>query len=369
MSIELTDKEKLLLWGLNKHPNATLNELSDILSLKQSTTAAIKNRLMKQHYFFELNIPMLNRLGFEMLGVGIMKFNSLISMKHRFGKTVELMDNSYDLFLAVEGQNIGLAFGFFRDYTNFKKFEEDNTIKLAGLDFLEGKLPIYVLFPFKHSHIRTFFDFWRLLDEVFSLNNTVNTFNDQKWFFPKNSIDLTDKEKLVLLALTEYPNATLKQIGDSINLSRHSVGRIKSKLFEMGLIKKLYLPNFLKLGLNILALYYITFNPKNPPKNEDFILLNSKFSLFFANTSLEAVLVASYRDFKEYLNDKMQKISFLKEKNLIIEEPMIHEISVEKMQITKAFDASMILRTIFDITQPIFDLQRIPSFRSLKETL
>lgn len=367
---DLTDNEKLVLWGLHRFPNATIKELSELLALKRSTTASIKNRLKRNRYFFEINIPMLNRLGYEILAVGVAKFNSLIPLNQRFEKSIELIKESNDLFLAVEGQHLGLSFGFFKNYTIFRNFEEEYAMSLANQGFLEGILPNYVLFPFKNSNIRIFFDFWRLLEEKFSLKKKKkNDIIKSHWFGFDIPVDLTDKEKLVLIALTEFPNATLKQIGEGTNLSRVSVGRIKNKFFTMGLIRKLLLPNLLKLGFNILVLYHIKFNPKKIPQNEDFEALNSNYSLFFAHSNLETFIISTYENYKEYSQDRMQKVNHLKENNLIIDNPMIYDILIDKMRITKAFDASLILRALYDINKTIFSLDKLPAFRSLKETL
>ncbi len=168
-------------------------------------------------------------------------------------------------------------------------------------------------------------------------------------------VELNLKEKKVYCALIEYPNATMQTIGERVDLSRYSVARKKKKFFEEGLLKKLYFPNLQKLGLNIIVLYYIKFNPVNPPNNEDLKYLDSKNTLFFVHSKLEAVIISAYSDYKKYKDDSLEKMAYMKENNIIIEPLIVRDISVEKMEILKGFISAPMARKILGIEKSIFN--------------
>ena len=59
----LSEKEKVVLYGLSKYPNYTDKLLSKKLNLKHSTVTAIRHRLHKNEYFRKLIIPKLQNMG------------------------------------------------------------------------------------------------------------------------------------------------------------------------------------------------------------------------------------------------------------------------------------------------------------------
>ena len=75
---ELTNKEKLMLYGLVRYPGLTDKKLSEKLNLKHSTVTSIRHRLRKNKYFRTLKIPMLQNMGCEMLVAIYSSFSPLI---------------------------------------------------------------------------------------------------------------------------------------------------------------------------------------------------------------------------------------------------------------------------------------------------
>ena len=59
---DLTNKEKIMLYGLTNYPNLTDKELSKKLNLKHSTVTSIRHRLREKEYFRKLNIPQLQKI-------------------------------------------------------------------------------------------------------------------------------------------------------------------------------------------------------------------------------------------------------------------------------------------------------------------
>jgi len=66
---ELSNNEKLVLYGLTRYPLDNDRQLSEKVNLKMSTITAIKNRLKTRNYYFTARIPMLNDLGCELVNI------------------------------------------------------------------------------------------------------------------------------------------------------------------------------------------------------------------------------------------------------------------------------------------------------------
>src|SRR5512136_700682 len=63
----LTPNEKQVLYGLVRHPVLNDRELSELLDVKVSTVTAIRRRLRHAEYFTTRRVPMMHRLGWELL--------------------------------------------------------------------------------------------------------------------------------------------------------------------------------------------------------------------------------------------------------------------------------------------------------------
>ena len=105
--LELTNKEKLMLYGLAKYPKLTDKSLSEKLGLKHSTVTSIRRRLRENEYFRTLNIPRLQNMGCKMLVVIYTNFSPLIPLEERVkikGKTIEVFD---EIFFSTGEQDKG----------------------------------------------------------------------------------------------------------------------------------------------------------------------------------------------------------------------------------------------------------------------
>lgn len=350
----LTNKQKLVLYGLNKYPTANNKELSALLKLSESTVATIRSRLLKEQYFYSLNIPMLNRFGCELLGIIITQYNSLIPYEKRKNAIQDSIGISEETFLSIEERDYGVSLSIYKNYTDFISFNELRTEKLGRLGLIDEYYPELIIFPLHNSKIRRFFDYWRLLESSFSINQNLKEITEKEWFIQGENFQMNEKERKVFVALIENPIATLQTIGDWVGLSRYTISRMKKKFFDKGWLIKLLVPNLLKLNLNILVVYHIKFNVKTILKEEDINFLDSKFSLFFVYSKLEAVIISAYENYNEYKEDKRQKVTFLKENNIAINIPLINDISVERMEIMRGFIFGPFLRRILDVKLPVY---------------
>src|SRR3972149_3058237 len=71
MKRSLTPNERAVLHGLVSRPTLNDRELSETLSVKVSTVTAIRRRLRRVDFFVARRIPMMHRLGWEILVAGL----------------------------------------------------------------------------------------------------------------------------------------------------------------------------------------------------------------------------------------------------------------------------------------------------------
>ena len=368
----LTEKEQMALYGLTRFPMQKDKDLSRILQMKPSTLTSIKKRLHKEgkdRFYRALYVPMLDRLGCEMLGIIHTEFSPVIPLQERIKISRDTIEKNQEIFLSIGALEQGFSLSFNKNYSSFSKINDDRTEMFGSNKLIEKKYPLEVIFPFSLSTIPNFFNFSELLahrydikPEALALSESERkSLNSQPWF-PKTHtetlpIKLNEKERRVLTALIENPTATMEFIGTQVDLSRHTVARMKDKFLSENLIRKIIVPDLEKLGFTLLVFYHFKLSPNKPlaisdPDKELFDTLNSASTIFFAARKYEIVLISAYIDYADYKEDKMQKMSFLKEKKIINYTPTPHKFVFQS-------DVLIILKSLefAPITQKILGLQ------------
>jgi DNA-binding MarR family transcriptional regulator len=336
---ELTTKEKQMLYGLVKYPKLTDKELSETLDLKHSTATSIRHRLKENNYLRKLIIPKLQSMGCEMLVVIYTHFSPLIPLLERIeitGKTIEVFE---EIFLSVGEQDKGFSLSLSKDYATIGRINDIRTQTFGGRGLLEEEYPNMVVFPFEISKIYRFFDFAPLLRSSFELDSNTETEVENVDFGNKENVVLSDTEKNAYCILVSYPELSDSDVGRELGVSRHTVSRLRRKFEKNNLMGKLNLPNFVKLGFEILVFYHISFDPRNPPdmEEDEAASLMSDSTVFLASRRFEAVMISVYNDYEEYKLDRTKIMHVLKENQWIAEDPVIRSYSLRTMVFIKDF--------------------------------
>jgi len=337
--VELTKNEKLMLYGLVKYPDLPDKQLSEKLGLKHSTITSIRHRLKGGEYLRKLIIPKLQNMGCEMLVVIYTHFSPLIPLQERIditGKTIEVFD---EIFLSVGEQDKGFSLSLSEDYATIGRINDIRTQTFGGRGLLEEENPNTVVFPFEISKIYRFFDFAPFLKSSFNLDFSGETEIENIDFGNTKEITFSDTEKNAYCMLVSYPELSDSAIGGELGVSRHTISRFRRKFAENNLMTKVILPNFVKLGFEILTFYHIRFDPRNPPNmdNDEAAALMSNSAVFFASRRFESVMISIYKDYDDYKSDMMRVMQVLKENQWIAEDPITRTYSLSSMIFIKDF--------------------------------
>jgi len=346
--LELTNKEKLMLYGLAKYPKLTDKLLSEKLDLKHSTVTSIRHRLRENEYFRTLIIPRLQNMGCKMLVATYTSFNPLIPLDERVkitGKTIEVFD---EIFFSVGEQDKGFSLSLSQDYATIGRINDIRTQTFGERGLLEEEYPNMVIFPFEISKIHRFFDFAPLLKKKFDLNFKSDKTVKDIGFTNKEDVSLSDTEKKVYCMLIRYPELSDSSIGSKLGVSRHTVSRSRKNFEQNGLIRKNNMPNLKKLGFEILAFYHIRFDPRKPPdmeKSEVAPLLGDS-TIFLARRMFEAIMISIYKDYNEYKQDRTRIIQVLKENKWIVQDPLLRTYGLNTLSFIKDFKFVSIAKKI-----------------------
>ena len=345
---QLTKNEKKVLYGLVKFPEKNDKELSKLLDVKLSTFTSIKKRLISQKLLRTINIPLLHHLGCELLAVIYTQFNPVIPLEERVKTTKSTIEVFEEIFYSIGEQEKGFSISLSKNYTNIGRINDIRTETFGKVGLLEDEYPNEIVFPFEISKIIRFFDFSRIIKEFFNLDEIKDGNEKYLWFDSKKEISLNSKEIKVYLEIINNPNLTTQKIGENVGLSRHTVSRMKKGFFENGLIKSITIPNLKKLGFEILAFYPINFNPNKHPRDKDIDFLDTNPTVFYAKREFKGIIISAYPTYQSYKEDKMHKIRYLKENDLIVDTPAVGKYMYERMVVIKDFNFSAISKKLLE---------------------
>ena len=200
---------------------------------------------------------------------------------------------------------------------------------------LDIQQPKEVIFPFEISQIPLFFDFDALIADAFDIELKVETKRGLDSIVKQ--AELSKTEKIILLAMVENPDATDFTLAEIVDMSRHTVSKVKHKLEETGLIVKKRIPNLEKLGFKVMTFNHINFSPSKPL--DDKLLksnvLNNPSSIFLAARSFECVLLSVYKDYEAYREDHGMRLQHLKENNYLADMPITGKYMLPSMVVMK----------------------------------
>jgi len=342
-----TENEKLVLYGLVRYPNAKDRELAEKLGLKHSTVISIRRRLREHDYFRTIRLPMLQDFGCEIMAVAYTNFNPVIPLQKRIEITENRIEVSEEMFFSLGEFEKGFSLSLSRDYTSIGKINDVRTETFGKLGLLEKEYPTEVIFPFDISKVYRFFCYTPLIEKYFDIGGGNGECRLEK----SREISLSENEKIVFYGLVKYPEHSDKKIGELLNVSRHTVSRMRKKFEEGGYLRQVRIPNLGKMGFDILAFYHIRYDPSNPPvfeRDEVRSLLNDSI-IFMATRKFEAVLIGVYPGYDEYKADKVRIMQLLKAKKWIARDPVIRTYGLSKSIIIKNFDFSPITKKTFEL--------------------
>lgn len=343
--LSLTRNEANVLYGLTSFPTYTDSALADALGLKLSTLTSIERRLAANHLFRTLTVPLVNHLGCELLAVIHTQFNPVMPLEQRILTTKQNIEIFDELFFSVGDQEKGFSLSFSQNYTNIGRINDIRTELFGRTGLLDKQYPSEVIFPFQTSTIHRFFDYARLLQQLFSLP-PLEIPSSRPWFSGTEPANLSPTEQQVFLTLVRYPTATTQDIGTMLAVSRHTVARMKNDFLAKGLLRPVVIPDLHRLGFELLTFTHLQFNPHKAPTDDDFAALDTPATIFLVSRKFEAVRLAAYPTYQSHLEDDMRLLRHLKENDLLASPPQTGAYSYDRLALIKDFDFASLTRKI-----------------------
>lgn len=343
MSIKsLSNKQKLVLYGLVRYPTLTDHEVCKILNLKKSTFSTIKKKFKELGYCNMVRVPIFQHIGCELLIVVYGKMNRRTTIEDRLAISKKYLEKFHEYFYIISESNQAINLAISRNITEFEQNYEGIIQMYESHEFLDERGFTYVLFPFNLISIYNFFDYSPLLNRLFKLgfNEDLENLdlNSTKIKGKVKTQELTDKEKLVYYGLVKYPDLPDNRIADKIKTSRFTVTKIRKRFYDEKLMRTTCVPDIKKLGMNILAFTHSKFKPNMTTIKKEKCLRNTLEiypTIFHVSRDLESMSIAVFKNFKDYQETYDLVNKCRAESEFLKTEPETLLLSIPRMTIVK----------------------------------
>lgn len=317
----LTGNEKQVLYGLVHQPTLNDRELSELLDVKVSTVTAIRRRLRRSEYFITRRLPMMNRLGWEILAAGHARLD-MTQGTYGLGKLRDLLkDRLPGLFhVAVSPEHLSFL-AEAPDYTAFKRELDDLRLLLDRTKLLGESDVNAVAFPMSLSAMPTFFDYSHSLALAFGIEDRASFKSE---FARQGDVELTRKETEVLKGLVRFPELSDKALAQRVKVSRQAVSKMRREFEDEGVLRTVRLPNLHALGFELFVSSFARFVPAATVKArfeavEKLLRLTPTFFLVASDT--DSVLMGAVRTYEQFSSLRASLTKYFEERGFLASEP------------------------------------------------
>lgn len=343
MSLKLTSKEKLVLYGLARYPGLSDIDLASKIGVDRSTIFKSKRKFREWEMVQLLNVPSGVGVGAEMM--------TAVFASYKPGASVETRTNTPGFKEWVDHPNCvshsatdtdSVSMVYSKSFTDFKRIFDPVMDDYKDAGFVETIRCYH--FPFTLTRVS-----W---DSALAVNNTFELGRSDLLVEPpieedvsEDSVKLTEKDKLAIHAFVKYPALSDLELSRRTGISRPTISGKRNKFFQSGLLSRQANVNWKMIGCELMIFYHINVRPKST--QEDMMKVYSSFrkigaavySYIQPGEIFGSFLSQCYVEMKERMNLEVKTLS---EAGLVTERPTYVIMPLRELKVRKIDYAPMV---------------------------
>jgi PAS domain S-box-containing protein len=327
--LDLTEKEKLVLYAMTAHPEKNDRELADHTGLKRSTIMSIRNRLKKDELYRVVNIPNLRALGCDLLTIVQGELNApLTDIRGEFKKNpipglVGLHTTDRAFYAVFSAKDLS------EFYTDIMPL-----LSTAAQKKMIKDHPSVAHFPLDMTNISAMFDFSGFLNKMLELEQETS----KKVMVAPGNVRLTKNMRELIYALLKYPEASTAEIAKKLRLAKSTVAKNKAELFNKGILLRVVMPDIRKFNCDISAICSLKYAPESSieSRKEIFEKLSRSYpgAVMSLSGDREVVMLNFFKTYKRYTDFVKRLNVALMDEKIFLDDCDVLELVMSN---TKAF--------------------------------
>lgn len=299
MKTQFTIRQKMALWGLIKYPTFNDRETAEKIRMKLSTLTTIRYKMIEGGYYKTVNVPFVNRMGFELCAFFMLRLKSNAKGKPLNVRKGELPNLVY---IAHDRERV-LAFGFYPDYTRAQADLHSLVSRMTKTKNLEKSGHWWKFIPFNNNDVLSYFEMSPFVRKALNIHKS-EAMTTKGSVFKGDNIHLSSFEREVLQEFVAFPDETDIQISENLNITRSTVARVRKFLLTRS-YKTLNILDLTKLNYKAISI--------SAPSLE-FSFTGSRSALIKAANSIEYPLFLSVGDYGAVFITAHKQLSGIRKK-------------------------------------------------------
>jgi DNA-binding MarR family transcriptional regulator len=336
----LIQSEKQVLYGLVRFPLLNDRELAEKLDMKLPTLTAIRHRLERMDFYRQVRVPFLFSHGAEMFASAAFTYNASVLREEHARAIESRLRAQPEIFWAARESGQDLALYLSSSFTDLRQnIEGLEEMYVKSRAAQEAGQNVGV-FPYRLGRCFSIFEFAPMLRQSLGIEGFEQDDTPKK-LAEIPPVKLTRTERQVLLGLVRDPDVTDKTLSEKTGISRYTIAKAKEKFESSGILRTVRIPNFTKLGFEMLVYAHGRFNLQAEEKDRLAHLgevEEVKAPFLFVYGATEAVSLDLYHDFEEYRKTVNQLSSIYQEHPIFVREPHRILYSVREMKVLRDCD-------------------------------
>ncbi|MBW2997389.1 PAS domain S-box protein, partial [Candidatus Woesearchaeota archaeon] len=327
--LDLTEKEKLVLYAMTAHPEKNDREMAEHTGLKRSTIMSIRNRLKQDNLYSVVNIPNLRALGCDLLTIVQGELNApLTDIRGEFKKNpipglVGLHTTDRAFYAVFSAKDLS------EFYTDIMPL-----LSAAAQKKMIKDHPSVAHFPLDMTNISAMFDFSGFLNKMLELEQETS----KKVMVAPGNVRLTKNMRELIYALLKYPEASTAEIAKKLRLAKSTVAKNKAELFNKGILLRVVMPDIRKFNCDISAICSLKYAPESSieSRKEIFEKLSRSYpgAVMSLSGDREVVMLNFFKTYKRYTDFVKRLNVALMDEKIFLDDCDVLELVMSN---TKAF--------------------------------
>jgi hypothetical protein len=250
--------EKLVIFSLVEDAARTDAEVAELNNMNVGTVASVRRRMVDAGAVYYINVPSFHKLGCEMMAFSQGTLDPAVSSDIKTSDYMEFCSSSPQIFDAIIGMQSLVFLSVLRNAAELEDLiQRHNRFFSGGKKVSKAKLST-VSFPYELSRGTYTTNFAPLVHRFFGLDRPRPE-PHSRVSVEVASMDLSENEQEVLMALVEHPAEPDRKIASFAGLSRQTVTRIRHKLQEEKYYTPICVPRLYRWGFEIFSVVHVRF--------------------------------------------------------------------------------------------------------------